>query len=146
MYRVWYSRYGLAYAIDRILMYAVLKMINVYVQQAARIAEYLLKLDPPVEYICVSFAQKGQKWSSAVSVFCCSFFWVVNWGQFVDSKYVMHISISCPYIRQTGFCRFWILPSQNSLVPGWDGEYPAMPSAQVCMWWTAQLTFDLAIL
>ncbi len=36
-------------------------------------AEYLLKLDPPVEYICVSFAQKGKcrgrGRSSAVSDF-----------------------------------------------------------------------------
>lgn len=53
-------------------------------------AEYLLKLDPPVEYICVSFAQKG-KWSSVVSVFCCSFFWVVNWGQSVDFNWMMHM-------------------------------------------------------
>merc|ERR1719326_1180016 len=31
-------------------------------------AEYLLQLDPPIEYICVSFAQKGQDLQELIDI------------------------------------------------------------------------------
>ena len=31
-------------------------------------AEFLLKLDPPIEYICVSFAQKGQDLQELIDI------------------------------------------------------------------------------
>ena len=133
--------------ICRILMYTVLKLINVYVQQVAmqlkctatstmggwywyqchrcQDAEYLLKLDPPVEYICVSFAQKGQKWSSAVSVFCCSFFWVVNWGQFVDSKWCI-LALAAPTSVKLGFVDSGSFQVRTALCPA------EMESTQQC--------------